>query len=392
MHSLVVMKMPLLFQLAFACFLIGATSLTSYFYNHWLITGLATLLGLAAGYLLLGGTRNKSAPPVQQEPDPALAPLESFQKLAVCSQEISQETQASLTSLQKMQNEALNELSASFSQIKQDLEEQQELAHQQLHGNESSSDTSYNYIANFAVDTLETLNNFIDSSVKNSSDLIAMLDQVSQLADSMPELMQGLNDIDQIAEQTNLLALNASIEAARAGEHGRGFAVVAQEVTLLSTNSSEFSLKIRNNLNAMSNKIDSLFEEVKQLASYDISFILEAKKEAEQAIKLLVSKSESDQETTQKLERITCTLKDSINHAMRSLQYEDISNQVITYLQEKQNHFSGHLNSLVNEAAYAEFSETWLNNKISEINTDLKQGKNNPISSGSMDSGSIELF
>ena len=65
---------------------------------------------------------------------------------------------------------------------------------------------------------------------KNSMDLRADMEKLSDEAQSINRIMTVISDI---ADQTNLLALNAAIEAARAGDAGRGFAVVADEVRKL---------------------------------------------------------------------------------------------------------------------------------------------------------------
>ncbi|MCD8512308.1 MAG: methyl-accepting chemotaxis protein [Nitrincola sp.] len=165
-----------------------------------------------------------------------------------------------------------------------------------------------------------------------------MLERVSQLSDQMPTLMKTLDDIDNIAKQTNLLALNAAIEAARAGDSGRGFSVVADEVRALSSRSASFSKTIQDNLNQMHHQITTLVDDVSRIASQDMTFILEAKKEVQQAIEQLMQKSEQDKEITLGMEAISQRLMSALFDAMRAMQFQDMSSQTVQHTIDEQKH------------------------------------------------------
>lgn len=111
----------------------------------------------------------------------------------------------------------VEELSASFSSITE-----------QIKNNAESAKTASRI-------SDETTKN-VDSGVKKIAE---MQDAMAKIEESSTKIGNIVKTIDDIAFQTNILALNAAVEAARAGQHGKGFAVVADEVRNLANKSAE---------------------------------------------------------------------------------------------------------------------------------------------------------
>lgn len=94
-------------------------------------------------------------------------------------------------------------------------------------------------------DSINVLQNLIETSNKNEEATTHIGLVIAQLNDKTESIVAVLETIQTIADQTNLLALNAAIESARAGEAGKGFAIVANEIRSLANQSKDATDHIR---------------------------------------------------------------------------------------------------------------------------------------------------
>lgn len=233
------------------------------------------------------------------------------------------ECESSVEAIKHNQESAASALSASFTKLQQLVDTQSQAIHSLIKVDESSDELYSEKMQNFANNTSQILDKFIKSTVDMSASSMALLDQVTHIYESVPQVLKAVKDIDSIADQTNLLALNAAIEAARAGEHGRGFAVVADEVRSLSNRSSEFSDQIQAKLKAMSSQIELLTGDVGRLASYDVSYVIDAKRDINKALADIIKKSQSDSTVTAQIEHVGHQLEDALSKASNGLQIKE---------------------------------------------------------------------
>lgn len=331
---------------------------------------------------------------------PTIDKPSEFEKQAAVAEPLSESSalisdvmQESITNLHAqigIQSDAVNTLSQAFSQIKELLEHQQKSVHTLLYSSKKNQHevSISERMKLFAENTYELLNRFVDTTISMSASFMELVEKVSSISQQMPLALKALKDIDQIASQTNLLALNAAIEAARAGESGRGFAVVADEVRALSNRSAGFSSGIQAQLNKIAASIDDLRQTVSEVASQDMTYVLQVKAEMQTVSDDLIKKAKEDQQITKDLEPVVAELVAQLHNATRAMQFEDMSNQNMHYminrLQDLIPIINGLPDAVKNNASFAE--------SLKNYKEDLFRKKHNPVSATSVESGSIELF
>ncbi|HEC12461.1 MAG TPA: hypothetical protein ENI80_04305 [Acidiferrobacteraceae bacterium] len=195
-----------------------------------------------------------------------------------------------------------------------------------------SSGGSENTFRNEATDLVEMFIESISTMSDGSMDLVSKMNEMKEQINQIEKL---LGEFTGISSQTNLLALNAAIEAARAGEAGRGFAVVADEVRVLSQRSNEFSDLIREKYDHIRSTMNTANDIVGDMASGDLTLTLKSKGRMDQ---LMEGIEQINQKVGSELKQVSSfseEISTGVNVALRSLQFEDMTNQLIGHMEHR---------------------------------------------------------
>ncbi|WP_415897910.1 methyl-accepting chemotaxis protein [Neptuniibacter sp. QD72_48] len=185
-------------------------------------------------------------------------------------------------------------------------------------------------IQSFISETSRTLDQFVNVMVDVSKNSLETVHHIDDMVEKLDGIFGLIENVEGLASQTNLLALNASIEAARAGEAGRGFAVVADEVRTLSINSASLNNEIREEIGSAKETIEILRSTVGGMASTDMSDTIGTKDKMGQMLEHMANMNHFLNEKVIEISNIGTQLSSSVDQAVRSLQFEDISSQALS--------------------------------------------------------------
>lgn len=274
--------------------------------------------------------------------DLALSQVDTNRLLAACAGEIRAQLsdgREEIVRVQSLIRDASEKLLASFSGINQQSSAQQKLALKITRGAEGGAGggagASNAGVKSFVTDASKTLNYFVENIVENSRVGMSLVAKIEAINSQLTDIRDGLGEIEGISTQTNLLALNAAIEAARAGDAGRGFAVVADEVRRLSDRAKQFSLKIRENVGVVSETVRATELAINAMASQDMNFALEAKKQVDDTMLNVQSINAGLAGAVAEISRIAVRVESDVNLAVTSLQFQDLVTQLLDHVRQR---------------------------------------------------------
>lgn len=234
-----------------------------------------------------------------------------------------------LGQIRSLVTDAVQQLNASFVGVNEKTHEQSEVAGAVMVTSSDDDAADTLSIRKFVTETENILENYVEMVVEMSRHSVDAAHAIDDIVSQMDVIGGLLQDIRGIAKQTDLLALNASIEAARAGEAGRGFAVVAEQVRVLAEQANTFNDQIGEQVANARGIIDHAKSSVSEMASQDMNESLNARTRISSMMKDLEALDEKVDGGLARISGLTDAIDGHVQDAVRALQFEDISTQLL---------------------------------------------------------------
>ena len=292
---------------------------------------------------------------------------------------------------------AASDLQSSFEGLSSESRAQHELVLRLVskNGQGDADKTNMIDVNAFLTANSQLLSENIDRLIDMGKHSVQIAHQIDDLSAQMNEIFGRLESAKRIARQTNLLALNAAIEAARAGEAGRGFAVVAQEVRKLSQDAAEFNDQIRLQVEQAQLVFAETRGIVGRMASQDMSSSITAKGAMDEMIQQVQGANTMLAEGLRELTFVVERVQGNVGAAIRLLQFEDITRQVLVQARMRidfLDRFVAELRLIPLGQARSPEDVAQAKMRLEGLREQLIAADHRPATQKSMHEGDIELF
>jgi methyl-accepting chemotaxis protein len=369
-----------------------------------IILGVISWIG--GNYILLSKTvalieKEKTDHRIDRE---LLAEFEDLMSNADSEQKIQfDQMEDELSRVKSIQGDAISGVITSFQGLESQANIQLSLVTKLISILTSTSEADNN-TKSFREEAGDMISMFSSSIESMSEGSMHMVQALNKMSGNIGEIEKLLFEIDGISSQTNLLALNASIEAARAGSAGRGFAVVADEVRVLSQRSNQFSNEVRKNYKEIDKTMNDAREVVGKIAASDLTLVMSSRNRMDEMMAEIEGTNEEIGNELQIVSGVTSEINNLVELALQSMQFEDMTNQLIEHIKKRLLTLRGFSDAAANLRTdlniakrseqstkleqHIELLRSIMNNAHELSETTIK----NPVHQDSMDDGEIEFF